>query len=128
MNKRLAKEADLERRDSKLARAVWPSKQLCSTCIISTYEQTLGGNDPEWDNDAVYHFLTNWYGPSLQPLPEMKKMLINLKESVKGSEGEDGSRSDSSAVKGAFVGVLIVSCGFALIAWWWGKQQKKRKY
>lgn len=127
MNKRLAKEPDLQRRDSELARAVWPSKQLCSTCIISTHEQTLGGNDPEWDNDAVYQFLTNWYGPSLQPLTKVKRTLINLKESVKGSEGED-SRSDSSAVKGAFVGVFVVSCGFALIAWWWGKQQKKRKY
>ena len=128
MNKRLAKESDLERRDSKLARAVWPSKQLCSTCIISTYAQTIGGNDPEWDNDAVYQFLINWYGPSLQSLPNMKRTLINFQESVKGSEGEDGSQSGSSAVKGAFVGVLIVSCGFALIAWWWGKQQKKCKY
>ena len=128
MNQRLAKEADLSIPDSKPERAVWPSKQLCSTCISISHEQTTHGTDIEWAYDAVYSFVTNWYGPSLQSLPKMKSTLINLRESVKGSKGEDCSRSGSAAVKGAVFGVFMESCGFALIAWWWRKQQKKCKY
>jgi len=57
--------------------------------------------------------LTNWYGPSLQrpPSPEA--------EIVSGS---------SSLVKGAFIGILLAGSGFMLVAWWWSKQTKKRKY
>lgn len=127
VNQRLAKEGDLGIPDSTPERAVWPSRQLCSTCISSTQEQTTQGTDMEWDYDAVYSFVTNWYGPSLQPSPEKNSTLVNLRESVKGSKGMD-CRSGSAAVKGAVFGVFMESCGLALIAWWWRKQQKKRKY
>lgn len=113
MNKRLAKE-ELEsgKGDSQPPRTVWPTKHLCSDCISGTNML-----EPVWNNDAVYKFLSNWYGPSLQ------------RSAKAGLRREDKISSSGNAVlKGAFIGVLIASSGFGLLGLWWQKQQKKRKY
>ncbi|KAG0560575.1 hypothetical protein KC19_10G191000 [Ceratodon purpureus] len=113
VNKRLAKEElEFGKGNSQPPRTEWPTKHLCSDCISGT--SVL---EPVWNEDAVYKFLTNWYGPSLQ------------RSAKAGPKGDNEiSSSGNSTVKGAFIGILISSSGFGLLAWWWRKQQKKRKY
>lgn len=113
VNKRLANEELKSRKeDLQAPRTVWPTNHLCSDCILGTNRE-----DPLWNEDVVYKFLKNWYGPSLQRSEKFD------------SKGEDEvSSSGNSALKGAIVGIFIASSGFGLVAWWWRKQQKKRKY
>lgn len=130
VNKRLAKEeAATGESNAKRPRTVWPTKELCTDCLKrpSDDNKATGKDEPDWDNDAVYKWLVDWYGPSLQPLPKMKRKGRDDVEL--GLGGDDSGSTESSVVRnGAAVGVLIASCGFGLIACWWRMQQKKRKY
>lgn len=113
VNLRLAK-ADLEsgKADAQSPRTVWPTKHLCSDCFSGTNPQ-----EPVWNHDAVYKFLTNWYGPSLQRPAKLGR----------DAEAEIRSGGDS-LVKGAFLGILLAGAGFGIFSWWLRTQQKKRKY
>lgn len=75
--------------------------------------------EPVWNYDAVYKFLTTWYGPSLQRSAKLGR---------EAEEAEISGGGGGSLMKGAFVGILLAGSGFGLVAWWWRKQQKQRKY
>jgi thiol oxidase len=113
VNIRLAKE-DLEsgKADSESPRTVWPTKQICSDCFVGTNVV-----EPVWNEDAVYKFLTNWYGSSLQQ-----------SASVGRATQAEISSGGGSLMNASMIGLCFVGSGVGFVAWWWSKQQKKRKY
>ncbi|KAJ7954191.1 Sulfhydryl oxidase [Quillaja saponaria] len=124
VNDRLVKEeASVGTGDPKFPKMMWPPKQLCSSCYFSHDQRN---NKIDWNQDAVYKFLTTYYGKTLVSLYKDKGDL--------GNDRTDGALEDlvtsTNAVVvpvGAALAIAIASCAFGALACYWRSQQKSRK-
>ncbi|XP_050372522.1 sulfhydryl oxidase 2 isoform X1 [Argentina anserina] len=123
VNERLMKEeASLGTGDPKFPKMIWPPKQLCSSCYRSQKN-----NDIDWDEDAVFNFLTNYYGKTLVSLNKDKGLSGNDRTNA---VLEDLVPSTNAIVVplGAALAIAVASCAFGALACYWRSQQKSRKY
>ena len=125
VNARLIKEeASLDTADPKFPKMIWPPKQLCSSCYRSDNQKNT---EPDWDKDAVFEFLTTYYGKTLVSLYKNKDALGN---DGKRRAAEELAVSTSAVVVplGAALAIAVASCAFGALACYWRSQQKSRKY
>ncbi|KAF3584273.1 hypothetical protein F2Q69_00026759 [Brassica cretica] len=123
VNERLKKdEASLGTGDPKFPKMIWPPKQLCPSCYLSS---------TDWDHDEVYKFLKKYYG---------EKLVSSHKKNGDGGSKEEevvvAAAADEMAVPtnalvvpvGAALAIALASCAFGGLACYWRTQQKNRKY
>ncbi|BAS95229.1 thiol oxidase isoform 1 precursor [Oryza sativa Japonica Group] len=125
VNMRLMKEEkDMGTGDPLFPKVTWPPNQLCPSCYRSS-KVTDGAVD--WNEDAVYQFLVNYYGKKL--VSSYKETYMeSLQQQEKKIVSEDSSISNAASVPiGAALGVAIASCTFGALACFWRAQQKNRK-
>ncbi|XP_011022966.1 PREDICTED: sulfhydryl oxidase 2-like isoform X2 [Populus euphratica] len=128
VNERLMKEEASEGTgDPKFPKIIWPPKQLCSSCHLSSNQRENGVGQIDWNLNEVYKFLTGYYGETLASLYKEKDRL--------GDEVTDGAIADlvasTNAVVvpvGAALAIALASCAFGALACYWRSQQKNRKY
>ncbi|KAF9677400.1 hypothetical protein SADUNF_Sadunf08G0103600 [Salix dunnii] len=128
VNERLMKEeASLGTGDPKFPKIIWPPKQLCSSCHLSSNQKENGAVQIDWNLNEVYKFLTGYYGKTLVSLYKEKDRL--------GDGSSDGASADlvtsTNAVVvpvGAALAIALASCAFGALACFWRSQQKNRKY
>ncbi|KAK9935227.1 hypothetical protein M0R45_022337 [Rubus argutus] len=123
VNERLIKEeASLGTGDPKFPKMIWPPRQLCSSCYLSQKN-----NNIDWNQDAVFNFLTNYYGKTLVSLSKDKGINGN---DVANAALEDLVPSTNAIVVplGAALAIAVASCAFGALACYWRSQQKSRKY
>lgn len=117
VNERLMKEEkDLGTGDPRFPKVIWPTKQLCPSCYLSS---------SRWNEDEVFKFLVGYYGNTL--VSSYKKDASNMKDEVVGDE-VTGSRNAVAVPVGAALGIALASCTFGALACFWRAQQKNRKY
>ncbi|CAA7022591.1 unnamed protein product [Microthlaspi erraticum] len=124
VNERLMKdEASLSTGDPKFPKIIWPPKDLCTSCYLSSDQKSI-----EWDHDQVYKFLKNYYGPKLVSLYK-EKSVIGSKEETNISATEDLTVATNALVVpiGAALAIAVASCAFGALACYWRTQQKNRK-
>ncbi|CAN4124919.1 unnamed protein product [Withania somnifera] len=126
VNERLVEEEEsLGTGDPEFPKAIWPPKQLCSSCYLKTSKENGKIN---WDEDEVFKFLDSYYG----------KELVNLH---KGKEQQSGSQTEKIVAEevaasthavvvpvGAALAIAVASCAFGAFAYIWQSRQKNRKY
>uniref|UniRef100_A0A0D6QYW0 Sulfhydryl oxidase n=1 Tax=Araucaria cunninghamii TaxID=56994 RepID=A0A0D6QYW0_ARACU len=128
VNERLmTEEADVGTGDPKFPKMIWPPKNLCASCRLSTKKHNSTHIDVNWNHTAVYQFLLDFYGRSIKlPLQDSDPSKNTRHQS---NIGEDIGPSNAVTVPvGAAVAIAIASCGFGAVACFWRMQQKKRKY
>ncbi|KAH9306944.1 hypothetical protein KI387_011348, partial [Taxus chinensis] len=128
VNERLmVEEASLGTGDPKFPKMIWPPKQLCASCWISSSKKHNSTHvDVDWNNTAVYQFLLDFYGRNIKFPLQDNDPSTNAKSQT--NLGEDTSPSNAVAVPiGAAIAIAIASCGFGAAACYWRMQQKKRK-
>ncbi|KAL8142038.1 hypothetical protein V2J09_015070 [Rumex salicifolius] len=129
VNERLKKdEASFRTADPKFPKILWPPKQLCPKCRLSTSDKSNEGNQITWDQDEVFKFLGTYYG----------KMLVSLykdkDQSSKGGAAHSLSEDTTIATNalavplGAAFAIALASCAFGALACFWRSRQKNRKY
>ncbi|XP_057835846.2 sulfhydryl oxidase 1 isoform X1 [Cryptomeria japonica] len=126
VNERLmVEEASLQTGDPKFPKMIWPPKQLCASCWISSKKYNSTHVDVNWNNTAVYQFLLDFYGRNIKfPLRD-NDQTENIK--LESALVEDITPSNAVTVPiGAAVAIAIASCGFGAVACFWRMQQKKR--
>ncbi|XP_068641026.1 sulfhydryl oxidase 2 isoform X1 [Aristolochia californica] len=126
VNKRLMKEeADLGTGDPKFPKMIWPPKQLCSSCYLSSSKETNGSVGIDWDEDQVFKFLVSYYGKTLVSKSK------DLSDSSSGETATEDIAASAHAVAvpvGAALAIAVASCAFGALACFWRSQQKNRKY
>ncbi|EES19913.1 hypothetical protein BDA96_09G236700 [Sorghum bicolor] len=130
VNERLMKEEkDLDNADPSFPKIVWPPKQLCPLCYLSSSKTADGAMQVEWNEDEVFNFLVNYYGKMLVSSYRETSMesLLQVTKQV-GSISDDSSASSAATVPiGAALGIALASCTFGALACFWRTQQKNRK-
>jgi thiol oxidase len=123
----MKEEASVGTGDPKFPKIIWPPKQLCSSCHLSSNQRENGVGQIDWNLNEVYKFLTVYYGKTLASLYKEKDRL--------GDEVTDGAIADLVASKnavvvpvGAALAIALASCAFGALACYWRSQQKNRKY
>ncbi|XP_010554001.1 PREDICTED: sulfhydryl oxidase 2 isoform X2 [Tarenaya hassleriana] len=126
VNERLMKEeASLETADPKFPKLVWPTKQLCPTCYLSTGQKNI-----DWDHDEVYKFMKSYYGQSLMSLYKEKGLIRSEVEVEATTTASEDMAIPTNAVVvpiGAALAIALASCAFGALACYWRTQQKNRK-
>ncbi|XP_024523489.1 sulfhydryl oxidase 2 isoform X2 [Selaginella moellendorffii] len=121
VNKRVGDaEAESKTGDPKFPKQQWPPKELCTACKK---------DGDQWDESAVYTFLTELYGRALVSIPE-EKLDAALRKSSKAEVAVPDESSSTSRVAvpiGAAFGIGMASCGFGIVACFWRMQQKRKK-
>ncbi|VVB03724.1 unnamed protein product [Arabis nemorensis] len=102
---------------------IWPPKELCSSCYLSSSQKKV-----EWDEDHVYKFLKNYYGPKLVSLYKEKNVMGSKKETISATEDLTVATNAMVVPIGAALAIAIASCAFGALACYWRTQQKNRKY
>ncbi|XP_010513844.1 PREDICTED: sulfhydryl oxidase 2 [Camelina sativa] len=121
VNERLMKdEASLGTGDPKFPKIIWPPKELCPLCYLSS-------KSIEWDHDHVYNFLKNYYGPKLVSLYKEKSVIGSNEETVPATEDLTVATNALVVPIGAALAIAIASCAFGALACYWRTQQKNRK-
>lgn len=124
VNKRLMKEeAHQKTGDPKYPKMIWPPKQLCPSCYISTSQTNNGTYD--WNKNEVFKFLVDYYGKMLVSSYKDKGYLAD-----EVSEPTDDTTTSTNVVAvplGAALGIALASCAFGALACYWRSQQKNRK-
>jgi len=132
VNERLMiEEADLGTGDKKFPKVIWPPKQLCASCWISSSKRHNNTHvDVVWNKTEVYQFLLNYYGQIIKfPLQDDAHQRSRTLDKQSSYLGDDTAPSGVVAVPiGAAVAIAIASCGFGAVACIWRMQQKKRKF
>ncbi|WOL17559.1 sulfhydryl oxidase 1-like isoform X1 [Canna indica] len=127
VNQRLmVKEKELGTGDPRFPKIMWPPKQLCPSCYLSSSRDSNGLEKIKWDENEVFKFLVRHYG----------KTISSSKEATLSSNEDDASStygisSSSNAIVvpvGAALAIAIASCAFGALACFWRTQQKNRKY
>ncbi|KAG7563186.1 Thioredoxin-like superfamily [Arabidopsis suecica] len=123
VNERLMKdEASLGTGDPKFPKIIWPPKELCPLCYLSSNQKSI-----EWDHDHVYKFLKNYYGPKLVSLYKEKSVSGSKEETVAATEDLTVATNALVVPIGAALAIAIASCAFGALACYWRTQQKNRK-
>ncbi|XP_010424866.1 PREDICTED: sulfhydryl oxidase 2 isoform X1 [Camelina sativa] len=123
VNERLMKdEASLGTGDPKFPKIIWPPKELCPLCYLSSNQKSI-----EWDHDHVYNFLKNYYGSKLVSLYKEKSVIGSKEETVPATEDLTVATSALVVPIGAALAIAIASCAFGALACYWRTQQKNRK-
>eukprot|EP01018_Ginkgo_biloba_P027215 Gb_28602 [translate_table: standard] len=131
VNERLIKEeAVLGTGDPKFPKMMWPPKQLCGSCWLSSSKKHNSSHiQVVWNNTEVYLFLLNYYGRTIKLSLEDNNLRKSTSVEKHSYLAEDIAPSSVVAVPvGAAVAIAIASCGFGAVACFWRMQQKKRKY
>uniref|UniRef100_A0A1J3E4U5 Sulfhydryl oxidase n=1 Tax=Noccaea caerulescens TaxID=107243 RepID=A0A1J3E4U5_NOCCA len=123
VNERLMKdEASLSTGDPKFPKIIWPPKELCPSCYLSSDQKSI-----EWDHDQVYKFLKNYYGPKLVSLYKEKSVIGSKEETVSATEDLTVATNALVVPIGAALAIAVASCAFGALACYWRTQQKNRK-
>ncbi|KAF3495947.1 hypothetical protein DY000_02057646 [Brassica cretica] len=126
VSERLKKdEESLGTGDPKFPKMIWPPKQLCSSCYL-----TSTGNNIDWDHDEVYKFLKEYYGEKLVSSYKKKSAGGVSKEEVVVAAAEEMAVPTNALVVpvGAALAIALASCAFGALACYWRTQQKNRKH
>ena len=123
----MKEEASVGTGDPKFPKIIWPPKQLCSSCHLSSNQRENGVGQIDWNLNEVYKFLTGYYGKTLASLYKEKGHL--------GDGVTDGAIVDPVASTNAVVvpavaalAIALASCAFGALACYWRSHQKNRKY
>ncbi|KAM1102290.1 hypothetical protein FF1_011087 [Malus domestica] len=125
VNERLIKEeSSLGTADPKFPKMIWPPRQLCPSCYLSSSQKN---NEIDWHKDEVFKILTSYYGKTLVSLYKDKGIVGN--DETSGAL-EDLVPSTNALVVplGAALAIAVASCAFGALACYWRSQQKSRKY
>ncbi|KAL0799597.1 hypothetical protein Bca101_054772 [Brassica carinata] len=126
VNERLKKDEDsLGTGDPKFPKMIWPPKQLCPSCYL-----TSTGKNIDWDHDQVYKFLKDYYGPKLVSSYKKRSGEGVSKEEVVVAATEEMAVPTNALVVpvGAALAIALASCAFGALACYWRTQQKNRKH
>ncbi|KAL0865078.1 hypothetical protein Bca101_044196 [Brassica carinata] len=125
VNERLKKdEASLGTGDPKFPKMIWPPKQLCPSCYLSSTQKNI-----DWDHDEVYKFLNKYYGEKLVSSHKKKSGVSASKEEVVAAADEMAVPTNALVVPvGAALAIALASCAFGALACYWRTQQKNRKH
>lgn len=126
VNERLMREEkELGTEDPRFPKLIWPSKDLCPSCLVSSSSKS-GRTVREWNEDKVFKFIMNYYGSSLVSSNKDESIANRRKD-----ESVDDAIATTHAVAvpiGAALAIAIASCAFGALACFWRTQQKNRKY
>ncbi|RWW12301.1 hypothetical protein GW17_00024040 [Ensete ventricosum] len=125
VNERLNKEEKaLGTGDPRFPKIIWPSKQLCRSCYVSSGRKRRGNMRIDWNEDEVYKFLVRYYGRTLASSHNDATL------SGKYDETYDITTSTNAVAVpiGAALAIAVASCTFGALACFWRAQQKNRKY
>lgn len=123
----MKEEKSLGTGDPMFPKIIWPPKQLCPSCYHSSSRKRTGTSQVDWNEDEVFKFLVQYY----------RKTIVSLyKDASLSSNGNDGSVADNIITStkavavplGAALGIAFASCAFGVLACFWRRQQKNRKY
>ncbi|XP_058096711.1 sulfhydryl oxidase 2-like [Magnolia sinica] len=121
VNERLMKEEkSLGTGDPKYPKMIWPPKQLCPSCYLSTSRKNNG--TVHWNKEEVFNFLVSYYGKTLT-LASKDNGLSETAESA-----TDDTTTSTNAVVAAALAIGLASCVFGVLAFVWRARQKSRKY
>ncbi|KAK9750367.1 hypothetical protein RND81_02G191400 [Saponaria officinalis] len=128
VNKRLLKEeAAAGTEDPSYPKMIWPPKQLCPACYLSSPIDDAK-NNINWNKDEVFKFLVTYYGIMLPSVYKNKGLL--KEDESRHSRSEDLVATTNPVVVpiGAAIAIAVASCAFGALACVWRSQQKSRKY
>ncbi|OIT22507.1 PREDICTED: sulfhydryl oxidase 2-like isoform X1 [Nicotiana attenuata] len=129
VNKRLIKEeASLGTGDPEFPKAIWPPKQLCSSCYLSPSKTSKENNKIDWDEDEVFKFLVSYYGKELVTLYKDNEQQGGGKTEKIVTEELVASTNAVVVPVGAALAIAVASCAFGALAYIWRSRQKNRKY
>ncbi|XP_016472923.1 sulfhydryl oxidase 2 isoform X3 [Nicotiana tabacum] len=129
VNKRLIKEeASLGTGDPEFPKAIWPPKQLCSSCYLSPSKTSEENNKIDWDEDEVFKFLVSYYGKELVTLYKDNEQQGGGKTEKIVAEELVASTNAVVVPVGAALAIAVASCAFGALAYIWRSRQKNRKY
>ncbi|KAJ3670718.1 hypothetical protein LUZ60_008144 [Juncus effusus] len=126
VNERLIKdEKALGTGDPTFPKSIWPPRELCPSCQLSTSTPT----EIQWDEDKVYLFLVNYYGQTLASSvsSDTDKLIGGQTEVLNTDDAMSGTASAVSVPAWAALGVALASITFGALACFWRAQQKNRK-
>lgn len=124
VNERLKKEeASIGTGDPKFSKMLWPPKQLCPNCRLSTSDKSNDAKQVNWDKDEVFKFLVTYYGKMLVSLHKDKDVLSNGVNYLP----EDTATNAVVVPLGAALAIALASCAFGALACFWRSRQKNRK-
>lgn len=125
VNERLNKEEKaLGTGDPRFPKIIWPPKQLCRSCYVSSSRKRRSNMKIYWNEDEVYKFLVRYYGRTLASSHNDATL------SGKYDESYDITTSTNAVAVpvGAALAIAVASCTFGALACFWRAQQKNRKY
>lgn len=117
----MKEEESLGTGDPKYPKMIWPSKQLCPSCHLARKN-----NEIEWNKDKVLEFLINYYGRTLVSQSKDKELVMEHNKAA--AEDMVASTNAVAVPAGAAFAILVASCAFGGLAWFWRSRQKNRKY
>ncbi|URD74187.1 Erv1 / Alr family [Musa troglodytarum] len=123
VNERLNKEEkELGTGDPRFPKIIWPPKQLCRSCYVSSSRKRRSNMKMDWNEDEVYKFLVGYYGRTLVSSHSDATL------SSKYDESYDVTTSTNAVAVpvGAALAIAVASCTFAALACFWRAQQKNR--
>ncbi|KAG7646375.1 Thioredoxin domain [Arabidopsis thaliana x Arabidopsis arenosa] len=124
VNERLKKDEDsLGTGDPKFPKMIWPPKQLCPSCYLSSTEKNI-----DWDHDQVYKFLKKYYGQKLVSVYKKNGESVSKEEVIAAAEEMAVPTNALVVPVGAALAIALASCAFGALACYWRTQQKNRKY
>ncbi|XP_060214676.1 sulfhydryl oxidase 2-like isoform X1 [Lycium barbarum] len=129
VNERLMKEeASLGTGDPEFPKAIWPPKQLCSSCYLSSSKTSKENNKINWNEDEVFKFLVSYYGKELVTLHKDKQQQTGGQTETAVTEEVLASTHAVVVPVGAALAIAVASCAFGALAYIWRSRQKNRKY
>ncbi|XP_038987647.1 sulfhydryl oxidase 1-like isoform X2 [Phoenix dactylifera] len=127
VNERLMKEEKaFGTGDPMFPKIIWPPKQLCPSCYLSSSRKRTGTSQVDWNEDEVFKFLVQYYGKTLVSSYKDASLRSNRND----EPGADDSTTSTNAVAvplGAALAISFASCAFGVLACFWRTQQKNRK-
>ncbi|XP_018678201.2 sulfhydryl oxidase 1 isoform X1 [Musa acuminata AAA Group] len=125
VNERLNKEEKaLGTGDPRFPKIIWPPKQLCRSCYVSSSRKRRSNMKIYWNEDEVYKFLVRYYGRTLASSHNDATLSSKYDESY-----DITTSTNAVAVPvGAALAIAVASCTFGALACFWRAQQKNRKY
>lgn len=112
--------------DPAFPKRLWPPRHACPDCRKSPESADAGGEGAvEWDEDAVYRFLTRHYRQPSGDNPDGERQRreagLVLAEGLPG-----GAAPQGQAVRGVVGGVVLLG-GVGTAGWWWQGRRRRRK-
>jgi hypothetical protein len=124
VNTRLARSEDESGAgDPAFPKVLWPTRQACPECRKSpAAADQQGGEAVEWDQEAVYRFLTRHYRQPAGDNPGGGGLDWEHQLGLpQGREGGGGWHP------GRVTGAVLVVGGVGAGGWWWQGRRRRRK-